>query len=237
MRVTHYIDTPEGGFDYVIERRPRRRTVGIRVRADGQVLVAAPLLVPHLFVKKFLREKSDWVHRKLADAARLEQGKAARTYADGDTIPYLGRDFLLRFSGTSRLDEAAGELHLGMRGDRGNRDLVIAALTRWYKRQAKLVLTERTALLAGKLAKQPTLIGIKSYRTRWGSCHSDGRIYFNWRLVMAPLDVIDYVVAHELCHLKQHNHSPAFWGEVARLYPDYKEQRRWLRRQGPFLDM
>jgi len=235
--VTHFIDTPEGGFDYVLERRPKRRTVGLQVRADGQVLVAAPLLVPHLFVKKFLRDKSGWVHRKLADVAKLKQHKAARTYADGDAIPYLGRDYLLRFAGTSRLDEAAGALHLGMRGDRGKRDLVIAALTRWYKRQARLVLAERTALLAGKLVKEPTLIGIKSYRTRWGSCHSDGRIYYNWRLVMAPLKVIDYVVAHELCHLKHHNHSPAFWEQVEKLFPDYKEQRSWLRKHGRLLDL
>jgi len=237
MRVTHYIDTPEGGFDYVIERRPRRRTVGIQVRADGQVLVAAPLLVPHMFVKRFLRDKSGWVHRKLADAARLHQHKAARTYADGDTVTYLGREYVLRFAGISRLDEVAGELHLGMRGDKTQREVVVAALTRWYKRQAQGVMTERAGMLAGKLARQPALIGIKSYRSRWGSCHSDGRIYFNWRLVMAPLGVIDYVAAHELCHLLHHNHSSAFWDEVASLFPGYKEQRRWLRRQGRLLDM
>lgn len=236
--MTHFLDTPDGGFDYVIERRPRRRTVGIQVKSDGRVLVAAPPLVPHLFVKKFLRDKSAWVHRKLADVARLQHHKAARTYADGDSILYLGHNYTLRFAGSSRLDEANRVLHLGMRGDRTRRELVIAALTRWYKHQAKLVLTERTALLSGKIAIEPAqFIGIKSYRSRWGTCHSDGRIYFNWRLAMAPLDVVDYVAVHELCHLLHHNHSSAFWDEVARISPDYKEQRCWLRKRGQLLDV
>ncbi|PIS19674.1 MAG: M48 family peptidase [Zetaproteobacteria bacterium CG12_big_fil_rev_8_21_14_0_65_55_1124] len=236
MRVTHYIDTPEGGFSYVIERRPRRRTVGIQVCPDGKVLVAAHPLVPHLYVKRLLRAKAAWVNRKLADAVLLHHHKASRSYAQGDVITYLGREYNLNFATRSRLDEAGGELHLGMRG-KPERDAVIAALTRWYKQQARLVLTERADLLTKKFGQQPTLIGIKSYRSRWGSCHSDGRIYFNWRLVMAPQNVIDYVVVHELCHLMHHNHSRDFWDQVAKLFPDYKEQRRWLRRQGPFLDL
>ena len=233
---TYHIDTPEGGFSYVVERRPKRRTVGVQVREDGQVLVALPLLVPHLFVKKFLREKAAWVQRKLADAAILAQHRNSLGYAEGDCITYLGREYRLRFAGRSRLDDENGELYLGIRGE-AHREAVIASLTRWYKRQAKTVLSERTSLLAESIGKEPTHVGIKSYRSRWGSCHSDGRIYFNWRLVMAPLDVIDYVVAHELCHLLHHNHSPIFWDEVAKLYPDYKEQRRWLRRQGRFLEL
>jgi len=234
--LTHYIETPEGGFAYVMERRPRRRTVGIQVRPDGQVLVAVPPLVPHLFVKGFLRDKSAWVHRKLADVARLNQHIAMRGYGEGDVVRYLGRDYRLRFAAKSRLDEAGGELHLGMRLA-PSREAVIASLTRWYKQQARQVLGERTRLLAEQLGRHPAHVGIKSYRSRWGSCHADGRIYFNWRLVMAPLDVIDYVAAHELCHLLHPNHSSTFWDEVSRLYPDFKEQRLWLRRHGRLLEL
>jgi len=232
----YHFDTPEGGFSYVIERRPKRRTVGIQVCPDGMVLVAAHPLVPHLYVKRLLRDKAAWVQRKLADAAVYNQERNSRGYAEGDCITYLGREYRLRFAGRSRLDKETGELHLVMRGE-PHREAVIASLTRWYKRQAKVVLCERTRLLTERIGKQPTLIGIKSYRSRWGSCHRDGRIYFNWRLVMAPMDVIDYVVAHELCHLVHHNHSPAFWEQVAKLFPDFTEQRRWLRRQGRLLDL
>jgi len=235
--VTHHIETPQGGFNYVIERRPKRRTLGLQVKADGQVLVAVPPLVPHLLVKRFLRAKSGWVHRKLADMARLHRQKAARAYAEGEAITFLGREYMLRFAGKSRLDEESGELYLGMREDTMQREAVIAALTRWYKQQARVVLKQRTDLLTEKLGKQPALVGIKSYRTRWGSCHADGRIYFNWRLVMAPLDVIDYVAAHELCHLLHANHSAVFWDEVERLFPGCKKQRRWLRTHGRALDL
>jgi len=233
---TYHLDTPEGGFSYVIERRPRRRTVGIQVSPDGKVLVAAHPLVPHLYVKRLLRDKAAWVQGKLAAAAALAEHINSRSYAEGDCITFLGREYRLCFAGRSRLDEVSGELHLGMRGE-AHREAVIASLTRWYKRQAKAVLNERTSLLASRLGKEPELVGIKSYRSRWGSCHSDGRIYFNWRLVMAPLAVIDYVVAHELCHLLHHNHSPAFWDEVGKLFPGCKEQRRWLRRNGRFLEL
>jgi len=234
--VTHYIDTPEGGFSYVIERRPRRRTVGIQVCPDGKVLVAAHPLVPHLYVKRLLRAKAAWVNRKLSDAALLHQHKASHAYAQGDVISYLGREYRLRFAARSWLDEEAGELHLGMRS-KPERDAVIAALTRWYKQQARFLLDKRTGLLAEELGRHPAHVGIKSYRSRWGSCHSDGRIYFNWRLAMAPLDVVDYVVAHELCHLLHHNHSPDFWNEVSKLFPDFKEQRRWLRHNGRLLEI
>ena len=233
---THFLETPHGGFEYTLERRPRRRTLAIRVKPDGQVLVAVPPLVPHLFVKGFLRDKSAWVHRKLADVTRLHRQLATRTYADGDAVPYLGEDYHLRLVARSRLDDADRELHLGVRG-KPEREAVIASLTRWYKKQALAVMQERVALLAGRLGREPSHIGIKSYRTRWGSCHPDGRVYFNWRLVMAPLDVVDYVVAHELCHLLHPNHSPAFWNEVGRLYPCYREQRSWLKKHGRLLDL
>ncbi|OIQ01712.1 MAG: hypothetical protein AUK36_09200 [Zetaproteobacteria bacterium CG2_30_59_37] len=232
----HFLDTPEGGFSYVIERRARRRTVGIRVRSDGQVLVAVPLLVPHLYVKRVLRDKAGWVRRKLVDAAIVHQHKASRGYAEGDTVSYLGREYRLCFASRSRLDEAAGVLHLGMRGE-PTREAVIAALTRWYRKQASSVLSERVGVLSGRLGKAPSHIGIKSYRTRWGSCHADGRIYFNWRLLMAPLAAIDYVAAHELCHLLHPNHSTAFWHEVEKLFPACKQQRQWLRRHGRLLDL
>jgi predicted metal-dependent hydrolase len=238
---SHFFDTPEGGFAYELERRPGRRTLGLRVQPDGLVRVAVPMLVPHLFVQQFLRERAGWVQRKLADATALQQHKAARGFAEGDSIAYLGRDYRLGFAARSRLDEQAGILQLGLR-DRGlrsapGREAVVAALTRWYQRQARELMPERTVILGEQIGRKPAHIGIKSYRTRWGSCHPDGRIYFNWRLVMAPLEVIDYVAAHELCHLLHPNHSPAFWQAVGRLYPDYPEQRRWLRRHGKMLDL
>ena len=234
--MTHYLETPQGGFAYVLQRRPRRRSLGVQVKTDGQVLVAAPPFVAHAVVRRFLHEKSAWVHGKLEKAARLRQARDARSYAEGGVVRYLGRDVTLRFAGGTRLDAADGVLYLGVRGEK-SRQRVIAALERWYRKQAQCWFVQRALPLAGRLGRQPTHIGIKGYRTRWGSCHADGRVYFNWRLLMAPERIGDYVVAHELAHVLHPDHSTAFWRQVEALFPDYQGARRWLREHGRELEL
>jgi len=111
------------------------------------------------------------------------------------------------------------------------------AFEQWYKAQALKVLSERVRYYAAKHGFQPGRIRISSARTRWGSCSSKGTLSFTWRLVMAPLEVIDYVVIHELVHLKVKNHSKTFWGSVAALMPDYKKYVAWLKKNGSFLTL
>jgi len=103
---------------------------------------------------------------------------------------------------------------------------------RWYKKQARKVLSERVEHLAQKHGFEVNKTRISSARTRWGSCSQKGTLSFTWRLVMAPLEVIDYVVVHELCHLKEMNHSKASWAQVEAILPDYKKHRSWLKKQG-----
>jgi hypothetical protein len=102
----------------------------------------------------------------------------------------------------------------------------------WYRGQARMVLTERVDFFAREHAFKIGKIRISSARTRWGSCSSKDTLSFTWRLVMAPLDVIDYVVVHELCHLKEMNHSKAYWAQVEAILPDYKRRRKWLKDNG-----
>ena len=234
--MTHYLETPQGGFAYVLERRPRRRSLGLQVKADGQVLVAVPPFVAHASVRRFLQEKSAWVHGKLAEVARLRRMRAGRSYAEGGAVRYLGREFELRFAGKTRLDTAGKVLHLGLRGE-PERARVTAALERWYRKQALCWFAERALPLADRLGRRPAHLGVKGYRTRWGSCHADGRIYLNWRLMMAPEEIGEYVLAHELAHLVRADHSPAFWRQVEMLVPDYRAPRRWLREHGRELEL
>ena len=102
----------------------------------------------------------------------------------------------------------------------------------WYRQQARTVFTERVELYAQKYGFEYAKIRISSARTRWGSCSSKGTLSFTWRLVMAPLEIVDYVVVHELSHLREHNHSKAFWAQVAAILPDYKSRRKWLKVNG-----
>jgi len=107
--------------------------------------------------------------------------------------------------------------------------------TTWYKKQARKVLTGRVKFFANKYDFKVRKIRISSARTRWGSCSQKGTLSYTWRLVMAPSNVIDYVVVHELCHLKEMNHSKAFWLQVEAILPDYKQRRKWLKDKGKFL--
>jgi predicted metal-dependent hydrolase len=106
------------------------------------------------------------------------------------------------------------------------------ALVRWYKRNAELKFREKVARYADIVGVDPADVGIKTFKSRWGSCSSKGRIDFNWKVIMAPNRIVDYVVVHELCHLKQHDHSPEFWKLVERVIPDYLECKVWLKVRG-----
>jgi hypothetical protein len=108
-------------------------------------------------------------------------------------------------------------------------------LERWLLDEAAILMAERLEYFAPLVGVRPTGMQVKAYKARWGSCKTDGQIQFNWRLIHGPAEVIDYVVVHELCHILQHNHSPAYWSEVARVMPDYKIKRKWLSNNGSAL--
>jgi len=235
-----FLDTPEGGFNYVIERRPRRKTIAIQVREDGHVVIAAPPLVPAFYLKKLLRKKAGWVHGRLAKALDLHHQRTGKNYSHGAEIMFLGDIYRLHLekNGATRLNAENNTLYLGLSSPEGGKtENPAIALELWYKTQAQAVFEQRGRFFSEDMALHPKLIGIKAYKTRWGSCHTDGRIYFNWRLVMAPMQVIDYVIVHELSHLLHPNHSPLFWKQVEAHCPSYREHRKWLRKNGHQLDV
>jgi predicted metal-dependent hydrolase len=169
-------------------------------------------------------ELQPWIDRRVAevDAARAEA--ASR----GDAIPYLG--------GTLRLMPEPGRRRAHRTGDvlRVPQDDP-AAIERWLRRAAREEITPRAHRAAAALGVEVARVTIRDPRTRWGSCSSNGSLSFSWRLVLAPEDVLDYVVWHEVCHLREMNHSPRYWALVARHCPGYEEPRRWLRRNATAL--
>jgi len=157
-----------------------------------------------------------------------------KQYADGEKFLLLGSSFdlklvgfqkpLLRFENDFTLHHAAQA-----KGEQ--------VFTRWYKERALEIISERVKLYSQQYNFAPKQVKISSAKTRWGSCSPNGTLNFTWRLVMAPLTVIDYVVAHELAHLRVKNHSSKFWKEVEAIYPEYKKQRKWLRENGENLNL
>jgi predicted metal-dependent hydrolase len=206
--------------------RARRRTISIQVQPDGKVVVRAPLRAAEKLIRAFVESKAGWITRKKAEAASRAP-VAVRQFRDGEPFPLLGREVPLRVADGKRatLSLTDGEFIISA----GALPKAAQFFEKWYKAYALKVLTERVKLYAARHGFAPGRIRITSARTRWGSCSSRGTLSFTWRLVMAPLEVLDYVVVHELVHLKVKNHSKAFWDAVAALMPDYKDRMAWLK--------
>jgi predicted metal-dependent hydrolase len=217
-------------------RRAKRRTIGMAVGPDG-LEVSAPRWVSVGEVELALREKADWIARKLVEMDERQQqlGATRIDWRDGVVIPYLGNDLQVVLDstqalkkGAAHLDGAVLRLGLPMHADAAQ---IRDAAQAWLMRQAKLLFTQRLDHFAPQLQVQWRKLSLSSAATRWGSAGADGGIHLNWRLIHHKLDIIDYVVAHELSHLRVMNHSPQFWETVESVVPDYAKRRRVLREQ------
>jgi len=214
--------------------RSKRKTIAILVQRDGKVIVRAPLKAPERLIKAFIESKSAWIKEKRALALQRQVALPQRQFTDGEKFWLLGQQIALRVvAGQKTALTLDGEFRLSQKAQ----PQALAVFEKWYRARALQVLSERVNLLAARFGFRYEKLRITSARTRWGSCSSRGTLSFVWRLVMAPLEVIDYVVIHELAHLKIKNHSAQFWAEVARLMPAYKSSRDWLKKNGHFLTL
>jgi len=211
-------------------RRARRRTIGFMIDHRG-LRVSAPRWVTLSEIERALVEKGDWILRKLAEwrehAARRE--RLAPRWEDGAPLRLLGRTLTMRIDARAGGVALAGEeLRVGLPAGAGPeqlRDIVQS----WLQQRAREVFAERIPVFSQRLGRAPARWTLSSARTRWGSCTADGVIRLNWRLVHFPLELIDYVIAHEVAHLKELNHSAGFWSTVGELMPGYREARERLR--------
>jgi predicted metal-dependent hydrolase len=212
-------------------KRARRRSIGFVVDADG-LTVSAPRWVTRAAINEALQEKARWVVAKLAEQReRTRRLDAARiVWRDGAQFPFLGRTFRLQLDAriTGALLQEDGVLRLGL-SPQATPAQIRDAAQGWLQRQARRLFEERCRLYAERLQVRVTRLALSSARTRWGSAGADGAIRLHWRLVHFTLPVIDYVVAHELAHLREMNHGPAFWALVQSVIPDVDAARDALR--------
>ena len=212
-------------LEFVLVRRRGRRGVGLRVDHGG-LTVSAPLSMPLTRVEGLVRASERWVLRKLAEWSTRRI--PAVEWRDGEELPYLGGSLRLTLAPAPRNYIALGEGELCA----GLRDLapekVKRAVVAWYQRAALAHLAQRTFALARIAGLEPPRVLLSSAMARWGSCNARREVRLAWRLVKAPPALIDYVVCHELAHLRHMNHSRAFWAEVERQCPDYRRLRRQL---------
>ncbi len=218
-------------------RRSRRRTIGFVVGIDG-LAVSAPKWVTLKDIDAAVAEKGRWILAKLAEQRErsLRTAEARIVWRDGAELHYLGRPVTLQLDshhgladGEVVLDDAEPRaLHVGLPRDAGE-ERVRDAVQSWLQREARRVFADRAAHFSARLGVRVTRLSLSSATTRWGSASANGSVRLNWRLVHHPLPTIDYVVAHELAHLREMNHGPRFWAVVASVVPDYEAARNRLR--------
>lgn len=210
--------------------RSQRKTIAIIVQRDGKLIVRAPKRASISQIQSFVDLKSSWIKSKQAEALQRLSQKTPKQFIYGETFLYLGVSYPLEI-----IDRAQPSLSL----QDGHFILAKNALphakdvfTNWYKKQARQVLSERVKFYATQYCLSYQKIRISSARTRWGSCSTRGTLSFTWRLVMAPLPVIDYVIIHELAHTVEENHSRRFWDKIGTMMSDYKNYNQWLKSNG-----
>ena len=212
---------------YTLKISARRRTLGLRIDERG-LTVHIPKRVPQHTVESLLQDKSEWIARKLAE---WQDRPAAMQWQDGAALRYLGQDIQLSLRVDARnraVEFDSARLYLALPNPDDDAT-VQRKVAQWYRKQALVDFTRRIELLAAKLGVPKPPMFLSNARTRWGSCNSRGEIRLHWRLIQAPPHIIHYVVAHELAHLKEMNHSPKFWAWVEKLCPDYSTARRELK--------
>jgi predicted metal-dependent hydrolase len=213
--------------EYTVRRSRRARRARVTVHPDRQVEVVLPERAPRRDAEAAVVELRPWIERRLR---ALDRAVVELARPEG-TVPFCGDALrLVPQPGRARAHRRGGEL-LVPAGDFG------PALERWYRAQARRVVAQRLDAACARHGTAYTRLTIRSQRTRWASCSATGAMSFNWRLLLAPPEVLDYVVEHEVCHLEHLDHSPRFWALLESRVPDWRDHARWLRRYGAALSL
>ncbi|MFA7467039.1 MAG: SprT family zinc-dependent metalloprotease [Desulfotomaculaceae bacterium] len=233
------ITLKSGGVQYTVERSKRITGLKITVDAERGAVVTAPLNCSVNLIEAFVKEKALWITERLQHLENMTGCRVPRKFVSGEQLFFLGDRYTLLvkkatdYQGVLIQDR---EIHVAIDDVENSPGWMVKnTLVEWYVGRARQLINARVNLFAAAMVQKPAAIRIKKQKSRWGSCSARGNLNFNWKLVMAPIEVIDYVVVHELCHLVKLDHSAEFWYLVASLLPDYKKKRQWLREFGPAL--
>ena len=228
------------GFDFPVEiiRTDRKKSASIQLEGE-KVQVRVPKTLSDVRIHDLIHKRSPWIKKKFKEA-ELGPSSRPKEYVSGETFSYLGRHYRLKVihgsTTTIKLKGACLEAHVP--NTHKDRQKAVQSLLRdWYREHALKRLQEKSKRFSKVIGVEPVSVSIKDYKARWGSCSVKGDISFNWRIIIAPHAIVDYVVVHELCHLLEHNHSARFWKHVERNIPDYRERREWLKQWGGSLSI
>ncbi|CAM3831240.1 M48 family metallopeptidase [Paenibacillus lactis] len=232
-------------IEYTLEYKPDAKDIIISVDWIDGVKIIIPPSVDDIKLQEVLNKKSPWIMSKWYEFDEIDLPPNPKEYVSGEKFLYLGRSYRLkvqkdatvakssllfqkgRFIATVPINTTQGEVAEQLR----------SLFVNWYMLHGQAKLLERLKIYVPKMGVSPSKLQLKHQKMRWGSCAADQSIYINWRIMMAPMKVIDYVLVHEMGHLKYPNHSSDFWQFVRSILPDYDERKEWLRIHGPLLTL
>lgn len=218
------------GIDIAIEKTPRRKTVSIFIERDGTVRVLAPEGTSDEEIEIAVKSKQYQIFTKFAKWKELNFGKVNREFVNGQSFLYFGRNYRLSIEKDQEvpLRLSGGSLIL----DKNHLPKAEKVFRDFYKTKAELKVQERLKHISLKFREQPTSVGVLELQNRWASCTPNKGLKFHWKCAMAPVSVLDYIITHEMVHLKYPNHSPEFWDELDKKMPDYRDKQDWLKKNG-----
>jgi hypothetical protein len=204
------------------------------VKADNSIVVLAPLLSPTQPIIQFVETHQSWIQKRLAQNQLRAAKRPKLMYTSGDILLYLGRPYHLQLNPQSKKKEVRleGDTMIVHSKSTLSPTEIKSMIEQWYKAQAHDIFIDRLGQYELKVGKSAKKFRLSNAKSRWGSCTRSGTISLRWTLIMAPVEVLDYVVVHELCHLVHMNHSPSFWKLVKTVFPDFKSKERWLKTDG-----
>lgn len=215
--------------------KSKRRTASLFVERDGSVSLIVPEELNEKAIEQIVEKKKAWIYRSLAEWEDLNASRVDREFVTGETFPYLGRNYRLRVASDLETELSLKGGYFLIQESKLHR--CAGAFKRFYTRKGRAKISERVGYFKNKIGVQEKDIKVMELGHRWASCTPDGSLNFNWKCIMAPLSIIDYIVVHELCHLNHLNHSSEFWNEVDKVLPDFQKRHDWLKFNGASLDI
>ena len=218
----------------------KRKTMSIEVETTGEVTVIAPVGTSSDDVIEKVKSRAGWIVSKQYESKFINDTKIEREAVSGESYMYLGRNYSLDIRVDEDTDNISVKLFQGkfvVNTYTKDEDLIKKAMENWYREKTLAKVKERVSYYSSYFNDKVTTIKVKEQKKRWASCTSKNELLFNWRCVMAPVFVLDYIVVHEMCHMEYKNHSKDFWNRVCAVMPDYEVRRAWLRNNGIKMDI
>jgi len=211
-----------------------RRTMAIQVMPPGRILVCSPLGISEDIIRERVRSKGSWIVKKLVQLREIKLVIPDRVFINGQPFLFLGKNYPLQIlkNGRKRPKVFFSDDRFYLELYELDHTKMRKAMEKWYRKKADRIIDDRVGIYIDKIGKRPQDVKVKEQKRRWGSCTAKGKLYFNWRIIMAPPAIVDYVVVHEMCHLAYLNHSKNFWQKVESILPDYKKRKKWLKDNG-----